>query len=121
MRTGFPRDWGGHCFSHRSEVNTVLDAEKGRGPNHTLGHRQTQGLCQQPARPASAGESTRHLSRVVFKDGRQDACTDAELLHSMWDPPGSGIEPVCPASAGGFFATEPPGKPRGIFSMEKSL
>ena len=26
--------------------------------------------------------------------------------------PGSGIRPVSPASAGGFFATEPPGKPR---------
>lgn len=59
--------------------------------------------------------------REAFKDGRQDACTDVEWLHSVWDPPGSGIEPVCPVSAGGFLATEPPGKPRGIFSMEKSL
>ena len=29
----------------------------------------------------------------------------------MWDLPGSGIEPVSPALAGGFFATEPPGNP----------
>ena len=29
----------------------------------------------------------------------------------MWDLPGPGIEPVSPASAGGFFTTEPPGKP----------
>ena len=29
----------------------------------------------------------------------------------MWDLPGSGIEPVSPALAGGFFTTEPPGKP----------
>ena len=28
-----------------------------------------------------------------------------------WDPPGPGIEPVSPALAGGFFTTEPPGKP----------
>ena len=28
------------------------------------------------------------------------------------DLPNSGIEPMCPASAGGFFTTELPGKPR---------
>ena len=35
----------------------------------------------------------------------------ASLLHGTWDLPGSGIEPVSPALAGGFFTTEPPGKP----------
>ena len=29
----------------------------------------------------------------------------------MWDLPGPGTEPVSPASAGRFLATEPPGKP----------
>ena len=29
----------------------------------------------------------------------------------MWDLPGSGIEPVSSALAGGFFTTEPLGKP----------
>ena len=29
----------------------------------------------------------------------------------MWDLPGSGIKPVSPAVAGGFFTTEPLGKP----------
>ena len=33
----------------------------------------------------------------------------------MWDLPGPGIEPVSPALAGGFFTTEPPGKPPGLF------
>ena len=28
----------------------------------------------------------------------------------MWDLPGPGIEPVSPASAGGFLITVPPGK-----------
>jgi len=28
----------------------------------------------------------------------------------MWDLPESGIEPVSPALAGGFFTTVPPGK-----------
>ena len=39
----------------------------------------------------------------------------AWLLHGMWDPPGPGLEAVSPASAGGFFTTEPPGKPLPCF------
>ena len=39
----------------------------------------------------------------------------ASLLHSMWGLPGSGIEPMSPALAGGFLATEPPGKPSYLF------
>ena len=35
----------------------------------------------------------------------------ALLLCSVWDLPGPGNEPVSPALAGGFFTTEPPGKP----------
>ena len=35
----------------------------------------------------------------------------AYVLRGMWDLPRSGIEPVFPALAGGFFTTEPPGKP----------
>ena len=34
----------------------------------------------------------------------------AQLLRGMWDRPESGIEPVSPALAGGFFTTETPGK-----------
>ena len=37
--------------------------------------------------------------------------TQASLLHSMWDRPRPGIEPMSPALAGEFFPTEPPGKP----------
>ena len=33
------------------------------------------------------------------------------LLQGMWCLIGSGIEPVSPSLAGGFFATKPPGKP----------
>ena len=35
----------------------------------------------------------------------------AKLLQGMWNLPGPGIKPVSPALAGGFFTTEPPGKP----------
>ena len=36
-----------------------------------------------------------------------------QLLLSMCDLPGTGMEPVSPASVGKFFTTEPPGKPQG--------
>ena len=40
----------------------------------------------------------------------------AELLCSMWDLPRPGIKPRSLALAGGFFITEPPGKPwTGVF------
>ena len=35
--------------------------------------------------------------------------TQAQLLHSMWDLPGPGIEPMSPALAGRFLKTVPPG------------
>ena len=35
----------------------------------------------------------------------------AQSFHSRWDLPRSGIEPVTLVLAGGFFTTEPPGKP----------
>ena len=33
------------------------------------------------------------------------------VLLGMWGLPGPGIKPVTPALTGGFFSTEPPGKP----------
>ena len=36
----------------------------------------------------------------------------------MWDLPESGIEPESPALPGGFFTTEPPGKPEVVKSLE---
>ena len=47
-----------------------------------------------------------------------DYGAQASLLRGMWDLPGSGIEPMSPALAGRFFATEPPGKPWIPFSVE---
>ena len=37
-------------------------------------------------------------------------------LSCVWGPPGPGMEPVSPALAGGFFTTEPPGKPLPLLS-----
>ena len=42
---------------------------------------------------------------------RLSSCgSGAELLRGMWDLPRPGLEPVCPALAGGFSTTAPPGK-----------
>ena len=38
--------------------------------------------------------------------------SQAQLLRSMWDPPGPGLEPVSPALVGGLPTTAPPGKPK---------
>ena len=37
-------------------------------------------------------------------------CARAQLPHSTWDLPGSGIEPMSPTLAGGFFTIVPPRK-----------
>ena len=48
--------------------------------------------------------------------------TWAMLLQGKWDLPRSGIEPVFPDLAGGFFSTEPPGKPQSrTFLSETEL
>ena len=39
----------------------------------------------------------------------------------MWDLPGPGLEPVCPALAGGFLTTAPPGKPWVLFLVVKYI
>ena len=38
-----------------------------------------------------------------------------QLLHGMWDRPGTGTEPMSPESVGGFFTTKPPKKPYTLF------
>ena len=42
---------------------------------------------------------------------RLSSCGTWVQLHNMWDLPEQGIEPVSTALVGGFFTTEPPGKP----------
>ena len=39
----------------------------------------------------------------------------AQVLRGMWDLPRPGLEPVCPALAGRFPTTAPPGKPLSYF------
>ena len=42
--------------------------------------------------------------------------TQSSLPWSTWDLPPPGIEPMALAWAGGFFTTEPPGRPRVLCS-----
>ena len=53
---------------------------------------------------------------------RLSSCrAQVQLLHSTWDLPCPGVEPVFPMWAGGFFTTEPPGKPnKGIYLQGKA-
>ena len=47
---------------------------------------------------------------------RLSSCgAQAQLLHSMWDLPRPGLEPMSPALAGRFLTTGPPGKPGNPF------
>ena len=54
-----------------------------------------------------------HLLRtsVVAAPGLSSCGALASLLRGMRDLPRPGIQPMSPALAGGFFTTEPPGKP----------
>ena len=48
---------------------------------------------------------TQALERMLSSCGAR-----AQLLRGMWDLPRPGLEPGCPALAGGFLTTAPPGK-----------
>ena len=56
----------------------------------------------------------RYLRLLALETQAQWCDTQAQLLWGVWDLPRPGIEPTSPESAGGFFDTEPPGKPRDL-------
>ena len=64
----------------------------------------------------------RALGRLGFSScgswaagSRFSSCgSQAQLLHSMWDPLRSGTDPMPPALAAKFFTAEPPGKTRAF-------
>ena len=60
------------------------------------------------------GDAARGLSSCSSRapERRPSSCgARAQSLRGMRDPPGPGLEPVSPASAGGLPTTAPPGKP----------
>ena len=58
---------------------------------------------------------------LAVAHGLSSCGSRAQLLRSMQDLPGPGLEPVCPALAGGFLTTAPPGKPQYFFLGSKIL
>ena len=52
---------------------------------------------------------------VVVAPGHSHCITRGLLLRGMWNLHRSGMEPVSPSLAGGFFTTEPPGKPWDLY------
>ena len=60
-----------------------------------------------------------HTASVVVPHGFSSCVPRTWLLRSMWNLPGSGIEPVTSALAGGFFTTESSGKPCHAFLREE--
>ena len=57
-------------------------------------------------------QSLRHVGSVVAAP-RRNSCGAGAQLFQVWGLPGSGTEPMPPASAGRFFTPEPPEKPLG--------
>ena len=41
------------------------------------------------------------------------------FLHGMWNLPGTGIEPMSPAMAGGFLLIRPPRKPSVLVTAQQ--
>ena len=62
-------------------------------------------------------QQLQHVGPLVAEHGLSSCSARAQLLHGMWDLPGAGIEPVCPALAGGFLTTVPPGKSQRCISF----
>ena len=77
------------------------------------GHSSSRCVGLSLSRPLIAGHrlQTRRLSRCGSR---------VQLLRGMWDPPTPGLEPVCPALAGRFSTTAPPGKPHFLVSKWKT-
>ena len=50
------------------------------------------------------------VASLVGKHGLSTCGVGAWLLHSMWNLPGPGIQPMFPALAGGFLTTGPQAK-----------
>ena len=62
------------------------------------------------------------LQQLWLSDSRaraQELWYTVLIARGMWNLPRSGIEPVSPALAGGFFTTELPGKPHSEYNTQK--
>ena len=65
--------------------------------------------------PVPLETGSRAHGPVVVAPGLRARAQQLWPVGGMWGLPGSGIKPVSPALAGGFFTTESPGKSYDIF------
>ena len=94
--------WGGKRFSSCSKRGPLFHCDV--WPSHC------SGFSYSGARALGHMDFSICGSRAL--EHRSKCCAArAQLLCSTWDPPGSGIKPASPALVGGFFPSEPPGKP----------
>ena len=93
---GFFSSWHKRGLLSRSSERAPLVAEPG------LDWAQT---------PVVAARGLRNCSFWAPEHRLSTRGARAQLLFGMWDLPGSETESVSPTLAGGFLATEPPGKP----------
>ena len=83
------------------------------GKSHSLSKAENAHACM-PSRSVATPWTTAHQAPLSLGFPRQEYCHGLPIP-PPGDLPDPGIEPESPASpamAGGFFTTEPPGKPR---------
>ena len=59
--------------------------------------------CEGFSLVVASGGCSHYCREWALEHGLRTCSTGSSLLQSMWDLPGSGIEHVSPALAGGFF------------------
>ena len=54
--------------------------------------------------------ASHHVASLIAEHGLGSCGSQAELVCSMWNLPGAGVEPTSPVLAGRLLTTAPPGK-----------
>ena len=96
---------GSHC---RVVISPVAES-RGYSPFQRAGFSLLWFSC---CRAAALGARASAVAAPGSRAQLRSCGARAQSLCSTWDLPEPGIEPVSPALAGGFFTTEPAGKPK---------
>ena len=71
-------------------------------------------LAEPQGKPKNTGVGSLSIFQWALGHRLNSCSTLIQWLWGMWDLPGSGIKPISPALAGGFFTSEPPGKTKTV-------
>ena len=97
------------AFSSCGERGATLRCSARASHCGGLSHCRARALGVRASAVVARGLSSRGLRAPEHRLSSRG--TRAQLLRGMWDTPGSRIEPLSPALAGGLSTTAPPGKP----------